>query len=97
MRGWQLAVDGWGGADAQGVALTAPYGHALVERSPLGVVQLGGAEEVSDLARYIEHDRQFRGRGVWGGGPVLGQEVGDGGTDGAAAEVVVAGEADLGS
>lgn len=27
---------GGDGGDAQGVALSAPYGHALVERGPLG-------------------------------------------------------------
>ncbi|MFE1234011.1 hypothetical protein [Streptomyces sp. NPDC058745] len=45
--------DGWCGGDAQGVALAAPYGHALVERGPLGIVQLCGAEEVGDLARHV--------------------------------------------
>jgi hypothetical protein len=31
-----LAVDCGDGADAQGVALAASYGHALVERGALG-------------------------------------------------------------
>ncbi|MGP3749852.1 hypothetical protein [Streptomyces sp. IBSNAI001] len=39
--GEELAVHGGGGGDAQGVALAPPYGHALVERGPLDVVQLG--------------------------------------------------------
>lgn len=34
------------GGDAQHAALAAPYGHAVVERAPLGVVQLGGAQSV---------------------------------------------------
>lgn len=45
----ELAVNLRLGADPQGVALAAPYGHALVERGPLGGLQLGGAEEVRDL------------------------------------------------
>jgi hypothetical protein len=56
----ELAVNLRRGADPQGVALAAPYGHALVERGPLGGLQLGGAEEVRDLARHIEDDRQSR-------------------------------------
>lgn len=81
------------GGDAQGVALAAPYGYALIERGALGVVEVGRAEEVGDLARHVENDRQLRGQGVRGiGGRVLGQQVGDGGSDGAAADVVVAGE-----
>ncbi|MGW5973874.1 hypothetical protein [Streptomyces sp. NPDC055186] len=83
-------MDGEGGADAQGVALASPYGHALVERGPLGGLQLGCAEEVSDLARHVEGDRQLRDRGVRVGGGVLGHEVGDGRTDGAAADAVSA-------
>ncbi|MEU1788027.1 hypothetical protein ABZ553_19475 [Streptomyces sparsogenes] len=67
------------GADAQGVALAAPYGDALVERGALGGVRLGGAEEVGDLARHVEGDRQLRGRDVVVvGDGVLGHEVGDG-------------------
>ena len=95
-RGWQRSRS-WrwtagDGGDAQGVALAAPYGHAVVERGPLGGVQLGGAEEVGDLARHVEGDRQLRGRGAFVGGGVLGQEVGDGRADGAAADAVLAGE-----
>lgn len=86
--GEELAVDGPGGADAHGVALAAPYGHALVERRPLGGLQPGGAEEVGDLARHVEGDRQLRRRSVLLGGGVVGQEAGDG----AAADAVVAGE-----
>jgi hypothetical protein len=52
-----------------------------------------GAEEVGDLARHVENDRQLRGQDVREiGGRVLGQQVGDGGSDGAAADVGVAGE-----
>ncbi len=81
------------GADTQGVALAAPYSHAVVERGPLGGLQLGRAEEVGDLARHVGGDRQFRRRGgLAGGGGVLGQEVGDGGADGAAADAVFAGQ-----
>lgn len=58
----ELAVHGGDGADAQGVALAAPYGHPLVERGPLGGVQFGSAEEVRDLAGHVEGDRQ-----LWGG------------------------------
>lgn len=36
----ELAVEGGGGGDAQGVALAAPHGHPLVERHPLGGLQL---------------------------------------------------------
>ncbi|KOU24227.1 hypothetical protein ADK52_14040 [Streptomyces sp. WM6372] len=79
-------MDRGNGADAQGIALTAPYGNALVERDALGGLQLGGAEEAGDLARHVEGDGRLRGRGVPGaGGGVLGQEVGDSGADGAAA------------
>ncbi|GGU13054.1 hypothetical protein [Streptomyces lateritius] len=49
------------GGDAQGVALAAPYGHPLVERRPLGRLQFGGAEEVGDLARHVEGNRQLWG------------------------------------
>ncbi|WP_037676705.1 hypothetical protein [Streptomyces griseus] len=52
------------GADTQGVAPAAPYGHPVVERGPLGGLQLGGAEEVGDLAGHVEGDRQLRWRGV---------------------------------
>ncbi|MFC8103979.1 hypothetical protein [Streptomyces sp. NPDC057363] len=79
------------GADAEGVALAASYGHSLVERFPLGGPQVGGAEEVGDLARQVEGDRRFRRRDVLLDGGVVGQEVGDGGADRAAADVVVAG------
>ncbi|MCX4632698.1 hypothetical protein [Streptomyces sp. NBC_01443] len=51
------------GDDAQGVALAASYGDALVECCALGGLQFGGAEEVGDLAWHVEGDRQFRGRG----------------------------------
>ncbi|MCG7207364.1 hypothetical protein [Streptomyces arenae] len=44
---------GGDGADAQGVALAASYGHALVERGPLGGLQFGRSEEVGDLARHV--------------------------------------------
>ncbi|GAA2608598.1 hypothetical protein GCM10010424_71160 [Streptomyces lienomycini] len=36
-----LAVDPWHGRDAQGAALTAPYGRPLVERNLLGGLQVG--------------------------------------------------------
>lgn len=55
-------MDRGDGGDAQGVALAAPYGHALVECGALGGLQLGAAEEVGDLARHVENDRQFRSR-----------------------------------
>ncbi|MFJ8097470.1 hypothetical protein [Streptomyces griseofuscus] len=42
-------MHGGNGANAQGVALAAPYGRPLVERGPLGGLQLGGAEVVGDL------------------------------------------------
>nr|WP_322778244.1 hypothetical protein [Frankia sp. Cas4] len=43
---------------------------------------------------HVEDDRQLRGRVVLGaGGGVFGHEVGDGRADGAAADVVVAGQA----
>ncbi|CAM5591545.1 hypothetical protein SALBM311S_03216 [Streptomyces alboniger] len=64
---------GYGG-NAQGVALAAPYGHALVQRSTLGGLQVGCAEEVGDPARHVEDDRQFWGRGARVDGRVL-QEV----------------------
>ncbi|GAA2477147.1 hypothetical protein GCM10023100_04550 [Actinocorallia cavernae] len=47
----ELAVHRGGGADAQGVALPAPYGLATVKRGTLGVVQLGRAEEVGGQPR----------------------------------------------
>ncbi|MEW1906695.1 hypothetical protein [Streptomyces sp. NPDC086147] len=90
--GWQRAGHGGDGADAQGVALAAAYGHPLVERGALGGLQLGGAEVVGDLARHVEGDRQLRGGRVLLDGGVLGKEVGDGGADRAAADPVVAGE-----
>ncbi|WP_432066581.1 hypothetical protein [Streptomyces sp. C10-9-1] len=83
-------MDRGGGADAQAVALAAAYGHPLVERGPLGGLQLGGAEEAGDLARHVQDDRQLGRRGDGG---ALRQEGGDGGTDGAAADAVVAGRA----
>ncbi|MEV0692919.1 hypothetical protein [Streptomyces sp. NPDC050388] len=79
--------------DAECVALAAPYGHALVERGPLGGLQSGRAQEVGDLARHVEGDRGLRCWGVLVIVGVLGHEVGDGGADGAAADVVVAGQA----
>ncbi|WP_405846195.1 hypothetical protein OG211_00340 [Streptomyces niveus] len=54
-------MDGRGGADAQGVALAAPYGDPLVERGPLGGFQVGRVEEVGDLAGHVDGDRQLRG------------------------------------
>ncbi|MER5297086.1 hypothetical protein ABT382_34450 [Streptomyces pharetrae] len=36
-----LAVDRGRGADAKGVALAAPHGNAMVERGPLGGLQVG--------------------------------------------------------
>ncbi|MFD4261600.1 hypothetical protein ACFWR9_29240 [Streptomyces sp. NPDC058534] len=73
------------------MALAAPYDHALVERGPLGGLYVGGAQEFGDINRHVEGDRQFRGRGVLAAsGGVLGHEVGDGGTDGAAADTVFA-------
>ncbi|MEU9759003.1 hypothetical protein [Streptomyces sp. NPDC047985] len=90
----ESAVDRGDGGDVQGVALATPCGHTLVERGPLDGLQLGRAEEVRDLARYVESDRQLRDRGALVVGGVLGEkkEVGDGGADGAAADAVVAGE-----
>ncbi|MFF7799174.1 hypothetical protein [Streptomyces olivaceus] len=88
----ESAVQGGGGGDAQGVALAAPYGRPLIERSPLDIVQLGGAEEVGDLARHVEGDRRFRGLNVLVGGRLLGQKVGDGRADGAATDTVLTGE-----
>jgi hypothetical protein len=85
-------VHGGDGADAQGVALAAPHGDALVERGALGGLQLGRAEEVGDLARHVEDDRQLRGRDARVAGRVLGQEIGDSGADRAAADAVVARE-----
>ncbi|MEU6950215.1 hypothetical protein ABZ957_34100 [Streptomyces sp. NPDC046316] len=64
----------------------------MVERGPLGGLQFGGAEEVGDLARHVEGDRRLRGRGVLLGGGVVGQKLGDGRADRAAADPVVAGE-----
>ncbi|MFG2650380.1 hypothetical protein [Streptomyces sp. NPDC048436] len=90
--GEECEVYGGDGADAQGVALAASYGHPLVECIPLGGLQLGGAEEVGDLARHVEGDRQLRRRGVLLDGGVVGHEVGDGGADRAAADAVGAGE-----
>ncbi|MFD4947096.1 hypothetical protein ACFVYE_38605 [Streptomyces sp. NPDC058239] len=55
--GEECAVHGGGGVDAQGVALAAPYGHPVVERGPLGGLQVGRAEEVGDLAEHVEGDR----------------------------------------
>ncbi len=49
----ELAVDRGRGGDAQGVALAASYGHALVERGALGGLQVGGAEEVSSVIREV--------------------------------------------
>ncbi|MEU7414699.1 hypothetical protein AB0B40_36280 [Streptomyces sp. NPDC042638] len=88
-----MAADLRRGAAPQGVALATPYGHALVERTTLGGLQFGRAEEVRDPARHVDDDPQLRSRGPLVGGGVLGQEVGDGGTDGTAADVVVAGRA----
>ncbi|MEV0580847.1 hypothetical protein [Streptomyces sp. NPDC050392] len=88
----ELAVDRGRGGDAKGVALAASYGHALVERDALGGLQLGGSEEVGDFARHVEDDRQFRDQSARVDGRVLGQEVCDGGADGAVADVVFAGE-----
>ncbi|MFD3998959.1 hypothetical protein [Streptomyces sp. NPDC058583] len=86
-------MHGGDGVDAQRVALAAPHDHPLVERGALCGLQVGGAEEAGDLARHVEGDRQFRGGGVLlDGGSVVGQEVGDGRGDGAAADPVVAGE-----
>ncbi|MFD3959922.1 MULTISPECIES: hypothetical protein [Streptomyces] len=73
--GWQRArscrCTGGDSGDAQGVALATPYGGPLVERVPLGGLQLGGTEEVGDLAGHVESDRQLGGSvllGVWSGG-----------------------------
>ncbi|MEU3862885.1 hypothetical protein AB0F03_37325 [Streptomyces sp. NPDC028722] len=52
-------VDRGRGADTQGVTLTEPYGDAVVERGALVGLQLGRAEEVGDLARHVEGDRQL--------------------------------------
>ncbi|MFE9468265.1 hypothetical protein ACFYNW_32370 [Streptomyces virginiae] len=88
----ETVVHGENGTEAQGVALAAPYGDALVERGALVGLQVGRAEEVGHLARHVEDDRQLSGRCVRVGGRVLGQAICDGGRDGAAADVVVAGE-----
>ncbi|MGK4904506.1 hypothetical protein [Streptomyces albus] len=40
----ELAVHRGDGADAQGVALAAPDGYALVERGTFGGLQFGGAD-----------------------------------------------------
>ncbi|OKI92169.1 hypothetical protein AMK10_20470 [Streptomyces sp. CB02058] len=86
MRSWRYVGDG---ADAQDVALVAPYRRSLVER---GGLRIGGAEVVGDLARHVERDQRMCGRVPLDGG-VVGQEVGDGGSDRAAADPVVAGGA----
>lgn len=85
-------MHGGDGADAQGVALAAPYRHALVECGPLGRLQLGGAEVVGDLARHVEGDRRLRGGRTLLGGGVVGKQVGDGRADRAAADPAVAGQ-----
>lgn len=91
--GEELAVYGGGGAHAQGVALAAPYGHAVVEGGPLGGLQLGRSEEVGDLAWHVYGDGQLRDRDVLVvDSGVYGQEVSDGRADGAAADLVVADE-----
>ncbi|MEU5940925.1 hypothetical protein ABZ807_17425 [Micromonospora sp. NPDC047548] len=65
----------------------------MVERGPLVGLQLGGTEEVGNLARHVEGDRQLRGRGVLVvGGGVFGHEVGDRRADGAVADAVLAGQ-----
>ncbi|MGW8635075.1 hypothetical protein [Streptomyces sp. NPDC055793] len=64
----------------------------MIEHSPLDIVQLGGAEEVGDLARHVEGDRRFRGLNVLVGGRLLGQKVGHGRADGAATDTVLMGE-----
>ncbi|MEU6104921.1 hypothetical protein [Streptomyces flaveolus] len=80
------------GGDAQGVALAASHGCPLVERGPLGGLQISRVEEVSDLARHVEGDRQLRGGGILLAGGVVGHEVGDGRADRAAAGALVAGK-----
>ncbi|MFH9968772.1 hypothetical protein ACH4PR_47095 [Streptomyces mirabilis] len=90
--GEELAVHRGCGADVQGVALAAPYGHAVVEGGPLGGVQFGRVKEVGDLARHVEGDRQLRGWGVLVAGGALGHEVGDGRADGSPADAVFAGQ-----
>ena len=54
------------------------------------VFQFGGTQEVGDLPRHVEGDRHLRGGGVLLDGGVVGQEVGDGREDRAAADAVVA-------
>ncbi|MFE2943376.1 hypothetical protein ACFXKG_30635 [Streptomyces sp. NPDC059255] len=44
------------------VALAAPHGHHLVEHGTLGRLQLGGAEEFSDLAASRAAARAWRAR-----------------------------------
>jgi hypothetical protein len=56
---WRRLRDCGDGVDAQGVALPAPDGHALVERGAFGGSQFGGAEEVGDHERAITN-RQVR-------------------------------------
>ncbi|CAM5254548.1 hypothetical protein SHIRM173S_05950 [Streptomyces hirsutus] len=86
----RLVRDSGGGADARGAARAVPYGHTLVERGPLDVVRFGRAEEVGDLARHAEGDRQLRDRGYFGVGSVLGHQLGDGRADGASSDAVLA-------
>jgi hypothetical protein len=50
--GEELAVDRGRGADAQGVALAASYGHALVERGPLGGLQFLSSNPVISCHRF---------------------------------------------
>ncbi|GCD40796.1 hypothetical protein GKJPGBOP_00449 [Streptomyces paromomycinus] len=83
----------YGTAPSAGCPVQAPCGQELVSI----LRRTAPAEEVGDLARHVEHDRQLRGQGVRGNGCVFGQQVGEGGSDGAAADVVVAGEGGAGA
>ncbi|MFD4231892.1 hypothetical protein [Streptomyces sp. NPDC058545] len=56
----ESAVDHRGGGDAQGVALAASYGHALVECGALGGLQFDSTQEFlgqfSDVSRECASD-----------------------------------------
>ncbi|MEU6406528.1 DUF4158 domain-containing protein [Streptomyces sp. NPDC046985] len=72
-------------ATSEDVSVLHALAHAKVHRTP-------ARDYIPDRDADGEDDRKLRSRGVRGGGCVLGQEVGDGGADGAAADVVVTDE-----